>query len=557
MANEKRNKEILDLVEKQKKTRIKWVASVLNITEDSIRKSAEALNLIIEDDSIMIPSEAKDAIKSLDPKERIINEIIASRNSKKFEILKEKQEKFARIIAYTFSGDFISLDGRGGLNFLNNMKERLQSESIEVLRNYVPLNIYYKIYGYPVENISIQKRENIKKEIIKIDEKIKGYAFRLAKLAITEVKGKKISVYLPGERIKYYIADHYEHINYSLQVTYRSEIRETYYRLLDQEKIKSVTSEKGYYKNIDFTTLLYETAMNWMHRGYNRKVSLYLSLVLEENPELYNAYLNLVNVHTKLKEYNKAKEVLEKAKTKDENNPKLWSSIALIYLLEGNSKQFNESIEKAESIDKKFPELYIVRSRDFLLKKNVEEALNQIKKALELDEESIYAKELLIDIYYEKKDLDNAIDELVKITNEIKNPFLMLKLGKIYEEKGMDSEGFEIYNKALKYLPRNPELLKRLGELYLKMNKYQEAVNAFNRVLDEQKDDSQLMFRLGFTYKMLKDNESAIQFLENSLKINPDNSEGWELLGDIYQKIGNQKKAQECLKKAQRKMKKS
>jgi len=557
MAIEKTKQEILELVQNQKKARVKWVASVLGITEDQIRKSAKELGLIVEDDSIMIPSEAKDAEKKIDPKERLINEIIAVRNSKKREVLKEKQDKFARIIAYTFSGDFISLDGRGGLNFIENMRTRLQNESIETLRNYISLSIYYDIYGYPDEKVTKEKLAEIKQQTLKIDEKIKAYAYKLANLAITETKGKKLLVYLPSERMKYYISDHLEHINYSLQVTFRSEIREGYFRALDQGRIKNVTSESGYYTHIDFPALLYEIAMNWLQRGYNRKVSVYLNLVLEENPDLHQAYIDLSQIYIRLKEYDKAKELLEKIKDKDEKSPKLWSNIAMLNLLEGDSKEFIEAIGKAEELDKEFADLYIVKSKEYLQSENITDALNQIKKALELDKNSIYASEEQIDIFYKKKDFDSAISELLRIINEYKNPFLMIKLGKLYEEQKLDSKAYDIYNEALKYIPRNPILMKRLGSIYLKMEKYQEAVDAFKRVLDDRPDDSEILYKLGFAYEKLKNNNLAIDVLENSLKIDSSNIVGWKLLGEIYQKVGNQKKAKDCQNKAQKLMKKS
>ena len=126
MTSKKTKEDVLELITKQKKAKIKWVASVIQITENAVLAIAKELGLVIENDSILIPSESVQEKEKIDPKVQLIDDIISIRTNKLSAILKEDLETISRIVVYRFVGDFQVIPAAHAKNYIMKTRERFR-----------------------------------------------------------------------------------------------------------------------------------------------------------------------------------------------------------------------------------------------------------------------------------------------------------------------------------------------------------------------------------------------------------------------------------------------
>ncbi len=147
-----------------------------------------------------------------------------------------------------------------------------------------------------------------------------------------------------------------------------------------------------------------------------------------------------------------------------------------------------------------------------------------------------------------------------------------------YAEMGRD--GFEkldmeyaeeMYGKVVKLAPDNGDAVYNLGIVKYNRSKYGEARELLSKAADLFPNDDQLFTLLGHVYLLMaeelkkkgqkaegdKEVDNAIKALEKAIELNPKNGDAHRFLGVAFAHKGDNKKAEEFLKKGQELLKES
>ena len=196
--------------------------------------------------------------------------------------------------------------------------------------------------------------------------------------------------------------------------------------------------------------------------------------------------------------------------------------------------------------------------------------VNRIDEALEYTTKSISMKPVQASGYYllykisvAKKEDDNAIKWLHKLsamTEKIQNSKttlstdiltnedkIQLSLGSLYYRNGRINEALECFEKAFRNNPNNIDVIKRLIEIFMRMDDFEQMQEYLTILINLTTDDFQYLNSLGtFLIKQQKFQESIKVYETISLKYPNDDDVLKRLIG-LYGKVGNIQKTNELL----------
>jgi len=235
ISQEKKD-ELLDLVTKQKKAKIAWVATITQIPEEDILKVAEEIGLTIEDDFILHHSETADGkakialtknhnlLVEMAINERIHRKYITlgkdgqvSQKDKKFlgvfqranpnHPLREQGETIAIALIYDLFGTVSA--GKASLEVMKDIRKGLLhlmlSSSKNNIHYFVPITKYYELIEIPKNN-QILKQKNLTKRVIAdcklLDNVITNLSSVLAQNSIFEIP-RKLKLFGHSHYVKY------------------------------------------------------------------------------------------------------------------------------------------------------------------------------------------------------------------------------------------------------------------------------------------------------------------------------------------------------------------
>ena len=275
---------------------------------------------------------------------------------------------------------------------------------------------------------------------------------------------------------------------------------------------------------------------------FNLGETYYNAQEYEKAIEYYNGYLNIIydnsdiidNLEINIKD--KIKEIKELIKIK----------IALSYLNIGNGYLIREDIESAINF---YKQALIFNPNDYLLfhklgicfdqlKNNSDSAIFYLNKSLKLNDNYAETYRILGDIYFNKEDFLNSVDNYEKYNEMEKiNPNVYNRLGHIFVTYiGLLEKGFEYFKTANKlapglYLPKRNLLLTAIGmpnynQVDLNnlnrtvVNNYLKAINfkidnniKFNNTLDKNRK-----IHIGFVSNLMWDGVPEIKTTRHIFK---------------------------------------
>ncbi len=228
LDNDKRA-EIIELVKTQKKAKISWIATITQVSEDAIIDAAEKMDLLIEDDYILIPSESKKHKVSdtvLAKREQIIEEIISNRyysynpgvmaasvidNVQSFfdgfiitdliarsvlnKAKDEVQKRLYNIV--TFDGNVVTVRYSDAMRIIESMKNEFRRIPDEMLRLHITIKKYFEFLVLPKikDLLSFDELNKLRLQIEIEDNRVQNLAIQAAQNSIIDqtMKRKKIT----------------------------------------------------------------------------------------------------------------------------------------------------------------------------------------------------------------------------------------------------------------------------------------------------------------------------------------------------------------------------
>ncbi len=273
------------------------------------------------------------------------------------------------------------------------------------------------------------------------------------------------------------------------------------------------------YKDIDLTV---EVAIkHHQNNDFDKAAELYINL-LKKEPDNTNVlyFYGLLLVQTS--RFNEARNYLEKILQQKNESQILIDSLTLL----GESYLIQNDINKAQSY---FEKVLDLKNSDFLAnfnlgniyftRKNTDEAIKCYYMALreEVNQVEIYTK--LVQIYTEKNNIDKIIYCYLKLIElEPKNAYHYFNAGNIYYQKNDAENAFKAYTNAIYLTPDFADAHLNLSTIYQKIFDFKNAEKHLLKALELKDNLLEIYLNLGNLYIDTGETSKAIEISEKGLK---------------------------------------
>jgi tetratricopeptide (TPR) repeat protein len=294
-----------------------------------------------------------------------------------------------------------------------------------------------------------------------------------------------------------------------------------------------------------------------------------------------SAELTGAKLYIQQKQFDKAKDALQKEVAKNPASDEGWYLLGTLYGEDGNYDKMVEAYDKSVSASPKFAQQVIdskkyywatsfnkgvkffnqaVRSeKPDSAKIFFDNSIDMFKSTIIIEPDSISGYSNLAMVYVSAKHLDDAVVPLEKIIKIGKSPEAYSTLGQIYVDKGTslkdeykktkvvdDSlKSVEYLNKAIQILeegkakfPDNSEILLRVSNAYIIAGKMDVAMNAFKEGVIKEPKNQYYRYNYGVVLLNLKQYENAIEQFKEAVSIDPEYASAIYNLAVSYVKWG-------------------
>ncbi len=313
---------------------------------------------------------------------------------------------------------------------------------------------------------------------------------------------------------------------------------------------------------------------------YNRMVQI--------NPSLVSAYLNLGYIYTKRAVFGLAEKEYQKVLELDPDNEKAIFYLTYIYLSTGKTGEALILFKKLDNrnllddemledyavnlfIEDQDPSPVLARIKEVEKITNVTKAITlftegNIDQAQKLFEKSVTEKPgsivacigliriaekkknidmekkwrfVLAGNYYNYKMFENALKEAKRVKGVdphfIENRYL---LGDIYQSLRLIEEAIAEYEYFAGNADEKGDVYIKLGILYDEIGKHEESIKNFLYAIELIPDNDELYYYLGLEYRIMKDYKNAIKAFKRAVELKEGDAHYYFNLGVSYERLG-------------------
>jgi tetratricopeptide (TPR) repeat protein len=294
------------------------------------------------------------------------------------------------------------------------------------------------------------------------------------------------------------------------------------------------------------------------------KAQRYLEAAFQTNPNVAEAHYMLGQVYARkkmfpemLEEFNTSLSIKEKYKSKiDSTKKKLFLGLyngAVEHFNNGRYPRAIENLQNAVLIDPADREGWSLLGKAYVRNDQLDDAVSAMEKAVALDTnyEALNDHVLLMQLYYEQKEIDKALATAMDILERDPTNSDAVKVAAFcYNEKGQTEKALEYYRGMIENEPDNPDLIFNLGLLYEEIQQYDKAVEQFEKVTELNPLDEEAMLQAAKVYlEFLEDYEKAVEKYQQALDLDPENPGIMNNLGIALIRLGEQKDDQSLIDK--------
>lgn len=278
--------------------------------------------------------------------------------------------------------------------------------------------------------------------------------------------------------------------------------------------------------------------------------------IIEEDPEVIDAYFTMGNLYFKEKKFEKAIEYFFQVLSRQPSNTFTVSNIANAYIL---MNELDEAEKFLLSIIDALPpdsQLNLIMGNINNVQKEYDKALVYYKKCMELNPASASAYSAIGGIYVVQKNLAKA-EEFLREAEKRNTKLINIHyyLAQLMEEREDFTQAEIEYKKELENIPHNFKASFNLSRIYRLQGDVANEETYLEKTLS-----SNANFPLGYFYLAriyLNRSEKyyeAISLVEKGIDKKPEDKDlvlGYFLLADLFNRIGNNAKSQEYALKGQ------
>jgi len=276
--------------------------------------------------------------------------------------------------------------------------------------------------------------------------------------------------------------------------------------------------------------------------------------ILEEDPNIVDAYFTLGNLHLKRKQFASALETFKKVLTIKPGDVFIINSIANAHIGLG---EIDEAERFLLSLIDTLPpdsQMYLYLGNIKNLKGEYEDAKKYYRECLKHNPSSASAYNALGGILVVQERLDEAEPYLQKALDS--NPQLRrlhYNLALLHEGRGNFVRAADAYKQEMENNPEDFKSSFNLSRIFRKRGDVREEERYLKKTMEINPDFPLSYFYLARIYlNRGVQYEEAVALAEKGIALKPDEKDlplGYFLLADLYNRLGNQVKASESLRK--------
>ena len=203
------------------------------------------------------------------------------------------------------------------------------------------------------------------------------------------------------------------------------------------------------------------------------------------------------------------------------------------------------------------PEAYKNRGNAYRNNGQDDEAIADYSRAIQINPMYWNAYYNLGSVYFEKGDFDKSMLNFTKVIEiNPKNKRGLLDAynnrGNIYDKQGDFTQALYNYDKDIEIDPNYESAYYNLGIDYAKQGNYIQAISDFTKVIELNPKEEKSYFYRGVSYCEMKEYGECIEDSTQAIKINSKNAEYYNLRAGAYQLEGDNKKAKDDWRRAER-----
>ncbi len=264
----------------------------------------------------------------------------------------------------------------------------------------------------------------------------------------------------------------------------------------------------------------FEKARKYFESGkFLHSIQIYHRLI-NENPDLVDAYVELAFVYSKLGKEFCAEKLLIRAYEIEPENEEVAFMLGNIYL---KAKKFDEAIKFFLKLTHlAYPVVHYNLGLAYYYKGNYLEAEAEFKKVLKIDPDFPKVIESLAEILIKRGNFEEAVEYLQRgIKKEPYNHSFHYLLAIAFWNLGKLKDAKKSIETAIDLEPNKATLWELCGEILLELGEIDEAERYFNRAIGLDKNLVDSFINLGLIYTYRGKVDEADRFFREALKLNP------------------------------------
>jgi arylsulfatase A-like enzyme/uncharacterized protein HemY len=290
-----------------------------------------------------------------------------------------------------------------------------------------------------------------------------------------------------------------------------------------------------------------------LEEKYEEAVAL-INQIIEEDPDVIDAYFTLGNLYFKKREFDKALNSFLQVLDKRPGDAFTIINISNSYMGMGEIEEADKFVMSVIDSIPPDSQLYYVLGNIKNLKEDHEEAIKYYKECIKLNPSSASAYSALGGVYVVQKRFDDAEHYLQKaneINPEMRN--LHYHWALLHEEKGDLIKAVDAYKEELVNIPHSFKACFNLSRVYRKMGDALEEEKYLNKTMEINPNFPMSYFYLARIYMNRGERyDEAVSLVEKGIELKPADKDlplGYFLLADLYSRLGQNAKSEEYASK--------
>jgi predicted AlkP superfamily phosphohydrolase/phosphomutase/tetratricopeptide (TPR) repeat protein len=265
--------------------------------------------------------------------------------------------------------------------------------------------------------------------------------------------------------------------------------------------------------------------------------------VIELDPKNINAMTTAASIYIKRKDYERAAQLLDRARAVQPDNIWVHLQTASWQLEHGHYDAAAAELAAARRQDDRLAGLHLLAAKLENAQNHAGAAMAELDKARGLTDSDTMVSEILVlkaQIETEKGAFDEAESALREASLTAPAADLTPAWGDLYFARGDGAAAVAAYRQAVARFPDSAALERKLGEALGLQRSFAESEQAFRRSLAKAKtnDDKEAAYGdLSLLYQGQRQDRECVRILEEGTRAVPGSSRLWGMLGAAYGRL--------------------